>query len=160
MGEPTPAEDHEPGLSAVELLCERLGEIGMPIGAATAREILRAVLALEAPRMEAHIREALQTSLDTIRIAAQSASQAPRRSIPDPSRRDPSSQCWTRPRGGPPRRPRQGRGAVGGRSSGTQTPILRTAWTARSAPCSGARAGAEGRAGHPERSEGSGRWYE
>jgi hypothetical protein len=74
MGEPTPAEDHEPGLSAVELLCERLGEIGLPIGAATAREILRAVLALEAPRMEAHIREALQTSLDTIRIAAQSAS--------------------------------------------------------------------------------------
>src|SRR5882724_5167953 len=74
MGVPTPAEDHEPGLSAVELLCERLGEIGMPIGAATAREILRAVLALEAPRMEAHIREALQTSLDTIRIAAQSAS--------------------------------------------------------------------------------------
>jgi hypothetical protein len=74
MGEPTLAEDHEPGLSAVELLCERLGEVGMQIGAATAREILRAVLALEAPRMEAHIREALQTSLDTIRIAAQSAS--------------------------------------------------------------------------------------
>jgi hypothetical protein len=74
MGEPIPAEEHEPGLSAVELLCERLGEIGLPIGAATAREILRAVLVLEAPRMEAHIREALQTSLDTIRIAAQSAS--------------------------------------------------------------------------------------
>jgi hypothetical protein len=74
MAEDRPAEDHEPGLSAVELLCERLGEIGLPIGAGTAREILRAVLALEAPRMEAHIHEALQTSLDTIRTAAQSAS--------------------------------------------------------------------------------------
>jgi hypothetical protein len=68
------AEVHEPGLAAVELLCERLGELGLPIGPDTAREILRAVLALEAPRMEAHLREALQVSLDTIRVAAQAAS--------------------------------------------------------------------------------------
>ena len=65
---------HEPGLGAVELLCERLGELGLPIGPDTAREILRAVLAIEAPRMDAHVREALQISLDTIRVAAQSAS--------------------------------------------------------------------------------------
>ena len=65
---------HEPGLNAVELLCERLGELGLPVGPDTAREILRAVLALEAPRMDAHVREALQISLDTIRVAAQSAS--------------------------------------------------------------------------------------
>ena len=45
----------------------------MPIGPDTAREILRAVLALEATRMDAHVREALQTSIDTIRVAAQSA---------------------------------------------------------------------------------------
>lgn len=68
------AEVHEPGLAAVELLCERLGELGLPIGPDTAREILRAVLTLEAPRMEAHLREALQVSLDTIRVAAQAAS--------------------------------------------------------------------------------------
>ena len=36
---------HEPGLRTVELLCERLGELGLPIGPDTAREILRAVLA-------------------------------------------------------------------------------------------------------------------
>jgi hypothetical protein len=89
MNEPTPAAGHEPGLSAVELLCERLGEIGLPIGAATAREILRAVLALEAPRMEAHIREALQISLDTIRIAAQSASGVLASTEPVHTRPDP-----------------------------------------------------------------------
>src|SRR5689334_25325551 len=72
---PAPAQaPHEPGLGTVELLCERLGELGLPIGPDTAREILRAVLAVEAPRMDAHVREALQTSIDTIRIAAQAAS--------------------------------------------------------------------------------------
>lgn len=70
----TPATAHEPSLTTVEMLCERLGELGLPIGPDTARELIRAVLATEAPRMDAHIREALQTSLDTIRIAAQSAS--------------------------------------------------------------------------------------
>jgi hypothetical protein len=75
MSQPTPGTPvHEPGLRAVELLCERLGELGLPIGPDTAREILRAVLAIEAPRMDAHVREALQISLDTIRVAAQSAS--------------------------------------------------------------------------------------
>lgn len=76
MTHPTPppaAAVHEPGLGTIELLCERLGELGLPIGPDTAREILRAVLALEATRMDAHVREALQTSIDTIRIAAQSA---------------------------------------------------------------------------------------
>ena len=72
---PAPAQSpHEPGLRAVELLCERLGELGLPIGPDTARDILRAVLALEATRMEADVREALQTSIETIRVAAQSAS--------------------------------------------------------------------------------------
>jgi hypothetical protein len=72
---PAPAQSpHEPGLRAVELLCERLGELGLPIGPDTARDILRAVLALETTRMEADVREALQTSIETIRVAAQSAS--------------------------------------------------------------------------------------
>jgi hypothetical protein len=76
MSDPTPppvAAAHEPGLGTVEMLCERLGELGLPIGPDTAREILRAVLAMEAPRMDAHLRDALQTSIDTIRVAAQSA---------------------------------------------------------------------------------------
>ena len=70
---PPPAAIHEPSLETVELLCERLGELGLPIGPDTAREILRAVLAMEAPRMDARVREALQTSIETIRVAAQSA---------------------------------------------------------------------------------------
>lgn len=75
MAEPIPPAlaAPEPDLDTVELLCERLGELGLPIGPDTARDILRAVLAAEAPRMEAHVREALLTSLDTIRVAAQAA---------------------------------------------------------------------------------------
>src|SRR5580765_7185960 len=92
MSHPTPppaAVAHEPGLSTVEMLCERLGELGLPIGPDTARDLLRAVLAMEAPRMDAHIREALQTSIDTIRVAAQSAngvlaSTTPVRDRPEP----------------------------------------------------------------------------
>jgi hypothetical protein len=57
----------------VEMLCERLGELGLPVGVDTAREILRAVLASESPRMDARVREALQISLETVRVAAQSA---------------------------------------------------------------------------------------
>jgi hypothetical protein len=92
MSHPTPppaAAVHEPDLRTVELLCERLGELGLPIGPDTARDILRAVLALEATRMDAHVREALQTSIDTIRVAAQAAdgvlgSTAPVRSRAEP----------------------------------------------------------------------------
>jgi hypothetical protein len=85
---PPPAQSPpEPGLRTVELLCERLGELGLPIGPDTAREILRAVLAIEAPRMEAHIRDALQTSIETIRVAAQSASGVLSSTIAVPSRR-------------------------------------------------------------------------
>jgi hypothetical protein len=70
---PPPVPIHEPSLQTVELLCERLGELGLPVGVDTAREILRAVLAIEAPRMDARVREALQISLETVRVAAQSA---------------------------------------------------------------------------------------
>ena len=70
---PPPVPVHEPSLETVEMLCERLGELGLPVGVDTAREILRAVLASEAPRMDARVREALQISLETVRVAAQSA---------------------------------------------------------------------------------------
>lgn len=85
---PPPAQSPpEPGLRTVELLCERLGELGLPIGPDTAREILRAILAVETPRLEAHVREALQTSIETIRVAAQSASGVLSSITPVPSRR-------------------------------------------------------------------------
>lgn len=70
---PDPLAGFQPSIQTVELLCERLGELGYPIGADTARELLRAVFANEAPRIDARIRDALNTSLETIRIAAQSA---------------------------------------------------------------------------------------
>jgi hypothetical protein len=70
---PPPVPIHEPSLQTVEMLCERLGELGLPVGADTAREILRAVLAIESPRVDARVREALQISIETIRVAAQSA---------------------------------------------------------------------------------------
>jgi hypothetical protein len=68
-----PLAGFQPSLQTVELLCERLGEIGYPIGADTARELLRAVFASEAPRLNARVRDALNTSLETIRVATQSA---------------------------------------------------------------------------------------
>lgn len=68
-----PLAGFQPSLQTVELLCERLGEIGYPIGADTARELLRAIFASEAPRLDARVRDALNTSLETIRVATQSA---------------------------------------------------------------------------------------
>ncbi|HEY7636436.1 MAG TPA: hypothetical protein VH763_12860 [Gemmatimonadales bacterium] len=68
-----PLAGFQPSLQTVELLCERLGELGYPIGAQTARELLRAVFQNEAPRIDARVRDAINTSLETIRVATQSA---------------------------------------------------------------------------------------
>ena len=63
----------EPSLQTVEMLCDRLAELGLAVGPDTARSLLREVLAVEAPRVDARLRDALDTTLQTIRIAAQSA---------------------------------------------------------------------------------------
>ena len=63
----------EPSLQTVEMLCDRLAELGLAVGPDTARSLLREVLAAEAPRVDARLRDALDTTLQTIRIAAQSA---------------------------------------------------------------------------------------
>jgi hypothetical protein len=63
----------EPSLQTVEMVCDRLAELGLAVGPDTARALLREVLAAEAPRMDARVRDALDTALQTIRIAAQSA---------------------------------------------------------------------------------------
>lgn len=105
---PTSPAVHEPGLRTIELLCERLGELGLPIGPDTAREILLAVLAAEAPRVDAHIRDALQTSLDTIRVATQAALGA--LTSTTPVRTQPLSASPPKPvlDPAPPRRPAPG----------------------------------------------------
>jgi len=64
---------HEPSLQTVEKVCDRLAELGLAVGPDTARALIREVLAMEAPRVDARLRDALDTTLQTIRIAAQSA---------------------------------------------------------------------------------------
>jgi hypothetical protein len=144
MSHPTPPPTsvaHEPGLGTVEMLCERLGELGLPIGPETARDLLRAVLAMEAPRMDAHIREALQTSIDTIRVAAQSANgvlasttpvrdrpepQTPPKPVLDPAPRRPPPAASPRPT--PNRRPankRNSGGDDGDDLDGEKRPVFR-----------------------------------
>lgn len=74
MSETTnPMAGHEPGLQTVEMVCDRLAELGLAVGPETARALIREVLASEAPRVDARLRDALDTALQTIRIAAQSA---------------------------------------------------------------------------------------
>jgi hypothetical protein len=90
---PPPVPIHEPSLETVELLCERLGELGLPVGVDTARQILRAVLANESPRMDARVREALQISLETVRVAAQSALGVLNSTTPVPSRPPRTNPC-------------------------------------------------------------------
>jgi hypothetical protein len=144
MSQPTPATDTtpEPALQTVELLCERLGELGLPIGPDTARDILRAVLAVEATRMEAHVRDALQTALDTIRIAAQAglgalgtttpvqtrpAPSPPKPVLDPPPRRAPPPTAST-PRPTPARRPTPKRAPevdLGDDLGGEKRPVFR-----------------------------------
>ncbi len=64
---------HEPSLQTVERVCDRLAELGLAVGPDTARALIREVLMMEAPRVDARLRDALDTALQTIRIAAQSA---------------------------------------------------------------------------------------
>jgi hypothetical protein len=64
---------HEPSLQTVEMVCDRLAELGLAVGPDTARTLIREVLTAEAPRVDARLRDALDTALQTIRIAAQSA---------------------------------------------------------------------------------------
>ena len=64
---------YEPSVRTVEMVCDRLAELGLAIGPDTARALVRDVLAAEGPRVDARLRESLDTALQTIKIAAQSA---------------------------------------------------------------------------------------
>jgi len=102
-----PLAGHEPSLHTVEMVCDRLAELGVAVGPETARELVRAVLTAEAPRVDARLREALDTALETIRVAAQAAmgvlattSPAPERSSPPcPKGAGPRTEKWPRQRG-------------------------------------------------------------
>jgi hypothetical protein len=77
---------HEPSLHTVELVCDRLAELGVAVGPDTARDLVRAVLTAEAPRVDARLREALDTALETIRVAAQAAMGVLATTSPAPER--------------------------------------------------------------------------
>lgn len=63
----------EPSVKTVEMVCERLAELGLAIGPDTARALVRDVLAAEGPRIDARLRDSIDTALQTIKVAAQSA---------------------------------------------------------------------------------------
>jgi hypothetical protein len=94
-----PLPGHEPSLHTIEMVCDRLAELGLQVGPDTARDLVRAVLAAEAPRVDARLREALDTTLQTIRVAAQAAMGVlatttpadPRRPAPPPARSEPAA---------------------------------------------------------------------
>jgi outer membrane biosynthesis protein TonB len=73
MSESSQRMAHEPSHQTVEMNRDRLAELGLAEGPDTARALIRDVLAAEAPRVDARLRDALDTTLQTIRIAAQSA---------------------------------------------------------------------------------------
>jgi hypothetical protein len=64
---------YEPSVRTVEMVCDRLAELGLAVGADTARALVRQVLAAEGPRIDARLRESIDTALQTIKVAAQSA---------------------------------------------------------------------------------------
>ncbi len=65
--------DYEADVRTVEMVCDRLADLGLAIGPQTARELIRMVVATERPRIESRLREQLETQLRTIRVATQSA---------------------------------------------------------------------------------------
>ena len=64
---------YEPSVRTVEMVCDRLAELGLAIGPDTARKLVREVLAAEGPRIDARLRDSIDTALQTIKVAAQSA---------------------------------------------------------------------------------------
>ncbi len=112
-----PLPGHEPSLHTVEMVCDRLAALGVQVGPDTARDLIRAVLAAEAPRVDARLREALDTTLQTIRVAAQAAmgvlattSPAEPRSRPAPPRSE-SAEAPS-PKISPPAPPRRPAGRI------------------------------------------------
>ena len=123
---------HEPGIQTVEMVCDRLAELGVAVGPDTARELVRAVLAAEAPRVDARLREVLDTALETIRVAAQAAmgvlaTTSPTRSAssgsPPPAHAPPPRRS-SKPHPAPPPRP-EPRSAPHDSDDGERRPVFR-----------------------------------
>ena len=116
---------YEPSVRTVEMVCDRLAELGLAIGPDTARALVREVLAAEGPRIDARLRESIDTALQTIKVAAQSAMgllatsggearakepppapQAPQPAARKPAPAPPAEPKRSEPRQSGPRRPK------------------------------------------------------
>ena len=86
------ANDTEPryraSTRAVEILRERLQQMGVSMSEPNARRLLETVLALEGPRLESQVRITLLASLESIRSTAENALNALRGRPAEPPRRD------------------------------------------------------------------------
>jgi hypothetical protein len=79
---------YRPSPKAVEILCDRLQQMGVSISESAARRLLESVLAIEGPRLDAQARSTLESSVETIRRAAEDALNALHGKPSAPPRRD------------------------------------------------------------------------
>jgi hypothetical protein len=97
-------DEYEADVRTVEMVCDRLADLGLAIGPDTARELIRAVVAAERPRVEGRVREQLETALRTIRIATQSAMGLLATTVPEPDQPPVPERKPVPPRAAPSRR--------------------------------------------------------
>src|ERR671938_209884 len=64
---------YKPSREAIEILCERLQQMGVSMSEQAARSLLESVLAVEGQHLAAHLRRPFQESLEGIRNAADAA---------------------------------------------------------------------------------------
>jgi hypothetical protein len=83
-----PELKYRPSPKAVEILCDRLQQMGVSISESAARRLLESVLAIEGPRLDAQARSTLEASVETIRRAAEDALNALHGKPGEPPRRD------------------------------------------------------------------------
>ena len=83
MKEAVGSPDYEPDVRTVEMVCDRLADLGLAIGPRESRDLIRAIVAIERPRVESRVRDQLETALRTIRVAAQSALGVLGTTVPD-----------------------------------------------------------------------------
>jgi hypothetical protein len=67
---------YHPSPKAVEVLCERLQQMGVSISESSARKLLESVLAAEGPQLDAQVRATLEGSIESVRRAAEEALNA------------------------------------------------------------------------------------
>jgi hypothetical protein len=83
-----PELKYRPSPKAVEILSERLQQMGVSISESSARKLLESVLAAEGPRLDAEARAMLEGSIESVRRAAEEALNVLHGKPSEPPRRD------------------------------------------------------------------------